>query len=139
MKLYKFLTLPLLLSNLAYAESEKDLITKMCHDNAIKIVNKDFYSYIQDFHPKVESIKKSKQFLHKKFLKKAARYEDSIKTADYNRISFSTEEGKKNTFFDVEKSVIVEIEFLNIKKGSNHFLCQYGLDKDSQKWFKTSL
>lgn len=138
MKLYKLLPL-FLLSSFAYAESEKDLITKMCHDNAIKIVNKDFDSYIQDFHPKVESIKKSKQFLHKKFLKKAARYEDSIKTADYNRISFSTEEGKKNTFFDVEKSVIVEIEFLNIKKGSNHFLCQYGLDKDSQKWFKTSL
>jgi len=141
MKLYKLLPL-FLLSSFAYAESDKDLVTKMCHDNAMKIVNKDFDSYIEDFHPKVQAVNKanSYSYMKKKFLKKASRYDDSIKTADYERTLFILiEEKDKDFLFNIEKKVQVEIGFLNIETGSSHFLCDYGLDKETNQWYKTSL
>jgi len=46
---------------------------------------------------------------------------------------------KKINFFDIEKKVQVGIGFLNIKTGSSHFLCEFGLDEDTKKWYKTNI
>ncbi len=140
MKLYKFLPLFLFFSYSASAVPDKDFFVQKCYDNAIKIVNKDFDSYIQDFHPNAEATEKSKKYLKKMFLKKAARYDESIKTADYERTLFLLiDEKEKNFLFDIEKKVQVEIGFLNIQTGSSHFLCDYGLDDVTKKWYKTSI
>ena len=140
MKLYKFLPFFLFFSYSASAVPDKDFFVQKCYDNAIKIVNKDFDSYIQDFHPNAEATEKSKKYLKKMFLKKAARYDESIKTADYERTLFLLiDEKEKNFLFDIEKKVQVEIGFLNIQTGSSHFLCDYGLDDVTKKWYKTSI
>jgi len=140
MKLYKFLPFLLFFSYSASAVPDKDFFVQKCYDNAIKIMNKDFDSYINDFHPNAKATEKSKKYLKKMFLKKAARYDESIKTADYERTLFLLiDEKEKNFLFDIEKKVQVEIGFSNIKTGSSHFLCDYGLDTDTKKWYKTSI
>ncbi len=71
------------------------------------------------------------------------RYSPKIKNAqnrlcDHLAIKW-IDEKEKNFLFDIEKKVQVEIGFSNIKTGSSHFLCDYGLDTDTKKWYKTSI
>ena len=140
MKLYKFLPLFLFFSYSASAVPDKDFFVQKCYDNAIKIVNKDFDSYIQDFHPNAKAIEKAKKYLNKMFLKKAAKYNESIKTSGYEPEEFIIINKEENNFlFDIEKTVQVKIGFLNIETGSSHFVCEFGLDKDTKKWYKTSI
>ena len=140
MKLYKFLPLFLFFSYSASAVPNKEFFVEKCYDNAIKIVNKDFDSYIKDFHPNAEAKEKAKKYLNKMFLKKAAKYDESIKTADYKNEEFIIINEKENNFlFDIEKKVQVGIGFLNIKTGRSHFICEFGLDKDTKEWYKTSI
>lgn len=130
----------MLFSYSATAELDKDFFVQKCYDNAIKIVNKDFDSYIKDFHPNAEAKEKAKQYLNKMFLKKAAKYNESIKTADYAPEEFILINEKENNFlFDIERKVQVKIGFLNIETGSSHFVCEFGLDEDTKKWYKTSI
>ena len=70
MKLYKFLPLFLFFSYSASAVPNKEFFVEKCYDNAIKIVNKDFDSYIKDFHPNAEAKEKAKKYLNKMFIKK---------------------------------------------------------------------
>ncbi|MFP3424880.1 hypothetical protein [Pseudoalteromonas sp. SIMBA_162] len=103
-------------------------------------MNKDFDSYIKDFHPNAEAKGNAKKYLNKMFLKKAAKYNESIKTAGYEPEEFIIINEKENNFlFNIEKKVQVKIGFLNIETGSSHFLCDYGLDKETNQWYKTSL
>lgn len=140
MKLYKLLPLFLFFSYSASAVPDKDFFVKKCYDNAIKIMNQDFDSYINDFHPNAKATEKSKKYLNKMFLKKVAKYDESIKTADYKNEEFIIINEKENNFlFDIEKKVQVGIGFLNIKTGSSHFLCEFGLDEDTKKWYKTNI
>lgn len=140
MQFYKLLPFLMFFSYSATAELDKDFFVQKCYDNAIKIVNKDFDSYIKDFHPNAEATEKSKKYLKKMFLKKATRYDESIKTADYERTLFLLiDEKEKNFLFNIEKKVQVEIGFLNIQTGSSHFLCDYGLDDVTKEWYKTSI
>mgnify|MGYP000188248206 CR=1 FL=1 len=112
MKLYKLLPLFLFFSYSASAVPDKDFFVQKCYDNAIKIVNKDFDSYIQDFHPNAKATEKSKKYLKKMFLKKAARYDESIKTADYERTLFLLiDEKEKNFLFDIEKKFKWKLAF----------------------------
>jgi len=140
MKLYKFVPFFLFFSYSASAVPDKEFFVEKCYDNAIKIVNKDFDSYIQDFHPNAEAKENAKKYLNKMFLKKAAKYNESIKTAGYEPEEFIIINKEENNFlFNIEKKVQVKIGFLSIETGSSHFVCEFGLDKDAKKWYKTSI
>lgn len=99
MRFYKLLPFLMLFSYSATAELDKDFFVQKCYDNAIKIVNNDFDSYIQDFHPNAKAIGKAKKYLNKMFLKKAAKYDESIKAADYKNEEFIIINEKENKFF----------------------------------------